>query len=64
VKELEGIINERFRNRVEFFIHTDPCLPASCPICTVSDCPVRQEPFRERLDWNLRILLKNEPHRG
>lgn len=63
VKELEHIINEHFGNRVEFFIHTDPCLPESCPICTIADCPVRQAQFRQRLDWNLRILLKNQPHR-
>lgn len=64
VKELEDIINEHFRNRVEFFIHTDPCLPESCPICLVNECPVRQAPFKNRLDWNLRILMKNQPHRG
>jgi divalent metal cation (Fe/Co/Zn/Cd) transporter len=62
VKELERIINGHFGNRVEFFIHTDPCLPISCTICTIKDCEVRTLPMVRKLDRNMKLLLKNQPH--
>ncbi|MFM7216672.1 MAG: cation diffusion facilitator family transporter, partial [Bacteroidota bacterium] len=62
VKELEGLVNHHFGHRVELFIHTDPCLPSSCGICTLVDCQVRKHPFVKRLDWELPMLLKNRPH--
>jgi cation diffusion facilitator family transporter len=62
VKEFEQIVNHHFGNKVEFFIHTDPCLPISCAICTVQDCKVRKSPFIKQLKWDLPLLLKNKPH--
>lgn len=62
VKELERIVNHHFNNRVEFFIHTDPCRPINCPICAVTDCPNRKADFRRRLEWDVANLSKNEPH--
>jgi cation diffusion facilitator family transporter len=62
VKELEVIVNSHFGNKVEFFIHTDPCLPTSCSICAIGECPVRKEQFASKLHWDLPLLLKNKPH--
>ena len=62
VKQLEDIINVHFKNRVEFFIHTDPCLPSSCAVCTIIDCKVRQTPFEHRVEWTSENLLKNKMH--
>lgn len=62
VKELEQVINAHFGYRVEFFIHTDPCLPASCSICSITDCSVRKQAFSKKLVWDLPLLLKNKPH--
>lgn len=62
VKRLETIINRNFRNRVELFIHTDPCLPSACSICTIDNCQFRKEKFRERLKWESGNLLQNKPH--
>ena len=62
VKELEILVNKQFENRVEFFIHTDPCLPTGCPICAVENCPVRQHDFKKKLEWDLPLIMKNKPH--
>ena len=62
VKDLEDIINLHFKNRVEFFIHTDPCLPTSCPLCLIADCKVRQFPFQHSIEWTSENLLVNKKH--
>lgn len=62
VKLLEKLVNDNFGNRVELFIHTDPCLPTSCSICTLQDCSERKFPFEQKMDWKLPLLLKNKPH--
>lgn len=62
VKELEHLVNLHFGNRVEFFIHTDPCLPKSCSVCTIGDCAHRKSVLKQRLEWTLPLLLKNQPH--
>ena len=62
VKAMENQVNKHFENRVEFFIHTDPCLPVSCRICSLSDCKVRVHPFQEKLNWDMNLLMKNKPH--
>lgn len=62
VKRLEEDVNKLFDIRVEFFIHMDPCVPNSCPICTVKDCKVRQKPFVKQLEWTKENLLLNKKH--
>ncbi len=62
VKEMEDIVRREFGNRVEFFIHTDPCMPTSCGICTISNCPERQSPTIRKLEWEAANLLINLPH--
>ena len=63
VKSLESIVNKHFENRVEFFIHTDPCLPSGCEICCHKTCEFRKYPFKRKVQWDLPILMKNKPHR-
>ena len=62
VKQLEELINTRFKNRVEFFIHTDPCISSSCPVCMIKDCKVRQQLFQHKIEWTSENLLRNLPH--
>lgn len=62
--ELQAIIHEKFGNEVEFFVHTDGCLPFSCTICQNENCPERQKPFRERMTWTLENVVSNEKHRS
>ena len=63
VTMVESLIKKQLGAELEFFIHADPCLPSSCPICVVEDCPVRKAPFVRRLDWTLENLLPDKKHR-
>lgn len=60
--EIQKIVEEKLNARVEFFIHNDPCLPASCSICTIADCKVRENVFIEKIEWNAKKLMENQKH--
>lgn len=62
VTAVEKLITEKLEGEVEFFIHADPCLPISCPICVIKDCPVRQAALVRRLDWTLENMLPDQKH--
>ena len=62
VKALEIVVNKHFEGRVEFFIHTDPCLPTACEICILNQCEFRKQKFQKKLEWDLPLLMKNKPH--
>lgn len=62
IAAIERLVNDRNAREVELFIHMDPCVPTSCPICGVADCPKRQAPQRERLAWTLDTALVNQKH--
>ena len=62
VEALERLIRKEFGESIELFVHTDGCLPISCPICIKDDCPVRQQVFQKRLEWTLENILSNKKH--
>jgi cation diffusion facilitator family transporter len=62
VSGVEYLIKEKLEGEVEFFIHADPCLPTSCPICPLKDCKERKAPFVKRLDWTLENMLPDKKH--
>ncbi|MCC6838878.1 MAG: cation transporter [Flavobacteriales bacterium] len=62
ITALDQLVNQRSGREVEFFIHTDPCIPASCPVCQVEDCPVRQAPFVKRVPWTMATVLTDRKH--
>jgi cation diffusion facilitator family transporter len=62
VEALDKLIRQQFGDSIELFVHTDGCLPISCPICSKDDCPVRQQPFQKRLEWTLENILSNKKH--
>jgi cation diffusion facilitator family transporter len=63
VTAVENLIKNKLEGDVEFFIHADPCLPISCPICPIKDCTVRQAEFVKRLDWTLKNMLPDQKHK-
>jgi len=63
IELLTGLVKKELGDSVEFFVHTDPCLDFSCPICTKSDCAVRKHPFTKRVDWTLENTLSDMKHR-
>lgn len=62
MEEIAALINEKHAAQVEFFIHGDPCIKESCKICSISACPVRQEPFKYKIEWNLENVVRNKKH--
>lgn len=65
VKEMEILVNRELRgHEVEFFIHMDPCIPASCQHCQLSECPVRSHPFSHKITWTRENVLPNRKHTG
>lgn len=64
VRRLENLIKNEFDGEIEFFIHSDPCLPDSCPICPLQMCPERKQNFRQKLTWTLANVLPDKKHSG
>lgn len=63
ITRLDKLLNESFeKGSIEFFIHTDPCLESSCSYCLISDCPVRRNAFKQRIEWSRDNLLPNKKH--
>ncbi len=62
ITELDDLVNRNSGREVEFFIHMEPCIPASCPICEIYDCPVRRAAFLERVPWTLATVLADKKH--
>jgi cation diffusion facilitator family transporter len=62
IDEISALINQQHGQGVEFFIHGDPCVPKSCPICMVKDCNVRQFPFKGKVEWNSDMVRRNHKH--
>ena len=71
IAAIERLVNARaasgatsFAREVELFIHMDPCVPASCGVCALADCPHRKAPVQRRIEWNLQSVLGNAKHRA
>ncbi|MBL4585499.1 MAG: cation diffusion facilitator family transporter, partial [Flavobacteriales bacterium] len=62
IDAMENLIREHHPQGVEMFIHTDPCEPKSCRICTKMECNVRQNPMEEKISWTLENVLDNKKH--
>lgn len=62
VEDFTNLIKEKFGASIEFFVHTDGCMPYSCPICTVANCQQRKSPFKQQLDWNIENVLSDLKH--
>lgn len=60
--EVEQLVAREHSCQTEIFIHTDPCLPISCPLCSVDNCPVRKANFQNLIEWNFGNMVKNEKH--
>lgn len=63
IDDLTSLIRTDFEDSVEFFVHTDGCLPFSCRLCNKFTCPVRQFAFDHNIEWTLDNLLSDKKHR-
>lgn len=62
IENFTHLIKEKFGTSVEFFVHTDGCMPFSCPICAIENCEKRKHPFEKKLDWDLENVLSDLKH--
>jgi divalent metal cation (Fe/Co/Zn/Cd) transporter len=62
IDALAILIKKQFGDSLELFVHTDGCMPFSCTICTKTDCPVRQQPLKGRLEWTMQNVISNRKH--
>jgi cation diffusion facilitator family transporter len=62
VDAVDKLATQEFSHDIEFFIHSDPCLPKSCSICTMHDCKVRQHSLVKKLEWDLSNVLPDAKH--
>ena len=62
VDAVEKLVVKHADAEMEFFIHADPCLPISCPICSKKDCKVRKADFVKRLEWTKENMLPDTKH--
>jgi cation diffusion facilitator family transporter len=62
IDKLGNIIRDQFGTSIEFFVHTDGCLPIGCPICIKDDCVVRHHTFKRRIHWIVENVEQNEKH--
>ena len=60
--QFTDLIKSKFGDSVEFFIHTDGCMPFSCAICSIQSCEKRQNPFKQKLNWTMENVLSNNKH--
>lgn len=62
VNEIEAIVRQDTEGRVECFLHIDACKPYSCSICSLKDCPERQNPQQRKMAWSLEQVMQNSQH--
>jgi len=62
ISSIDELVNDRSGREVELFIHMDPCVPTSCPLCLMAECPVRKAAFVRRVPWTLESALANKKH--
>ncbi len=60
--EVEKLVAREHSQQTEIFIHTDPCLPISCPLCAVENCAFRKANFQNLVEWNFSNMVKNQKH--
>ncbi len=60
VRDAELLINKHFKERVELFVQAEPCKPKNCSECRITDCPVRQQPYRKKSPLKLENVLRPE----
>lgn len=62
VERMEELLAANTQKSIEFFIHVDPCIPASCKICNKQDCPVRQFEWKQKVEWTVENIMLNQKH--
>lgn len=62
IDALAALIKQQLGDAIELFVHTDGCMPFSCTVCTKTDCTVRQQAMKGRMEWTLQNIISNHKH--
>jgi cation diffusion facilitator family transporter len=62
IEKLGRITRTEFGETMELFVHSDGCLPISCPICIKDDCPVRHHALARRIPWTVQNIQMDRKH--
>lgn len=62
ISNIDQLINKSGAYETELFIHADPCLPACCSYCKMTNCPVRAVPYQGEIEWTIDNVTKNQKH--
>lgn len=63
VEAISNLIKNQMHEKIEFFIHADPCVPPySCAVCPISSCEHRKSAFDHRIEWTSANLLPDKKH--
>lgn len=62
MEEMYKLIGSNTDRTIEFNFHLDDCKPFSCEICQLWECPVRQNDFVKKIDWNEKNVAQVEKH--
>lgn len=63
IDAMTALLQEKYGDSIEFFVHSDGCLDFSCAICSKQECSSRQSAFSKRIEWTMANVLSNEKHR-
>jgi Dimerisation domain of Zinc Transporter len=57
------LIKNKMHDKMEFFIHADPCVPPySCAVCPITNCEYRKSDFKGRIKWTIDNVLPDKKH--
>jgi cation diffusion facilitator family transporter len=62
IDSLTSLIKNEFGESMEFFVHSDGCLPFSCKLCSKNECKERKHNFEKQIDWTIKNILQNQKH--
>ncbi len=62
ISEIGSLMDRQGEQEVELFIHVDPCIPTSCTICSLANCPKRDAERTHHVPWRLETVLRNAKH--
>jgi cation diffusion facilitator family transporter len=62
VSLFEKRVSEKYGEKIDFFIHSDPCLADCCSYCQIADCQVRKSNFSKVKEWSVERLILNHKH--
>lgn len=62
MEKMYKLIGSNTDRAIEFNFHLDDCKPFSCEICQIFDCPVRQNDFVKKIDWNSKNISQEQKH--